>query len=454
MKKLKLASLSRRFKSRPKVLGAAIFGLAFAVVGVIFLINILAAGETLYISPETSTVQTGVDVTVTVRLNTGTSSINAIDATIGYDQTKLQYKSIDASASAFPVAAVSTGGNGTVNIVRGITGNSVTGTVEVAKVTFTAISTTSTSATLTMSGVAANNGQSIPLTLVGSTVSIVGSLSPRSASFTIEPSAAAPIVGTQFGLRVYATSSVPFQGGQVSVVLPTGLTYQGTLDTAGTAFNPVTTVTGTTGQQVNLVFVTQSTTMTGKQLVATIPVTASTAGAKSITFTGARLVDADNIDITPMTATAFSITANSASLPAPIVTIPGRTQLAATENITNLRQAFTITNFDSAATYAVTLGGQSLTVSGGGFTIPTSIRNGDLPLLIAVTRNGASGNASYTIRLRSPNVNRVACVELLDLLVVNRGYGAASTELDLNFDGTVSLVDLLTVTGNWGGACI
>jgi hypothetical protein len=48
----------------------------------------------------------------------------------------------------------------------------------------------------------------------------------------------------------------------------------------------------------------------------------------------------------------------------------------------------------------------------------------------------------------------VACVEFYDLLLVNKGYGAASTELDLNFDNTVSLIDLLTVTGNWGGACI
>jgi hypothetical protein len=453
MKKVKSASKWLRDQKRSHLVGASIFMVAFAIIGVAYLLNSFAAGERLYISPATSSVQAGSDVIVTLRLDAG-AGVNAIDATVAYDQTKLQFKSVDATASAFTTSLIEQGGNGTVNIVRGITNAVLTGDVEVAKITFTALGSTATTATLTVSGEAAND-DTVPLTFTNGMVNItVPQAPPSTTTFTIEPTAAAPLVGAQFGLRVYVTSTATFQGGNVTVNLPTGLAYQGTLDTTGTAFNPATTVAGTNAQLVNLVFVTQSTTMTGKQLIATIPVIGSTVGAKSVTFSGARLADNNNADITPITANPFSITINAASLPAPIVTIPGKTTIAATENITNLKQPFTITNFDSAATYTVTLSGQSLALTSNGFAIPTNIKNGDMTLQVTATKSGASGSSSYTIRLRSPNVNRIACVELLDLLVVNKGYGAASTELDLNFDGTVSLIDLLTVTGNWGGACL
>lgn len=454
MKKIRSTTKWLRSQKRQHVLGAGIFMLVFAVIGVTLLIRSFAAGERVYLSPATNSVQTGSDVTVSLRLDAGTG-VNGVDITVDYDQTKLQFKSIDGAASAFPMDLIATGANGKVNIVRAIPNVLVTGDVEIAKITFTALSTSATSAALTLSGQVSNGDQTGAPAFTNATVSItVPPVVTTTAAYTIESTATAPLVGSQFGLRVYVTSNAIYQGGEVIVNLPTGLAYTGTLDTSGTAFNPATTVTGTTAQSIHLVFVTQSTTMTGKQLVATIPVTASTVGAKSITFSGARLANLNNADITPITAAPFSITVNSASLPAPVVTIPGKTQIASSENITNLKQSFTITNFDSTATYSVKLGGQDLTMSGNAFSIPASVKNGDLTLQVAVTKTGASGSSSYTIRLRSPNVNRVACVELLDLLVVNQGYGAASTELDLNFDGTVSLIDLLTVTGNWGGACI
>lgn len=441
-------------KKRSHLVSASIFMLVFAVIGVVLLLRSFAAGETLYLSPNSGNVQTGSDFTVTIRMDTG-AGVNVVDATLTYDQTKLQFKSVDETASGFPTGLISTNTAGSVNIVRGITNTNVTGDVEVAKVTFTAIGTSAGSTNLVLSGEAAKDGNTVPLAFGSATLNITAPApTAHNTTFTIEPTVATPLVGGPFGLRVYITSDATFKGGEVVVNLPAGLAYQGTLDTAGTAFNPATTVTGTTAQLVHLVFVTQSTTMTGKQLIATIPVIGSTTGAKSVTFTGARLADNNNVDLTPITANPFSITINAASLPAPTVTIPGKSQIAASENITNLKQSFTITNFDSAATYTVTLGGQNISVSGNAFNIPASTTNGDHALLVAASKSGASGSASYTIRLRSPNVNRIACVELLDLLVVNDGYGAPSTTLDLNFDGTVSLIDLLTVTGNWGGACI
>ena len=455
MKKVRVASGRLPGKKQSSLFGAGIFVLVFAVIGIVLLLRSLAAGDRLYLSPATGTVQTGSDYTVTIRLDTSTGA-DGIDAKLSYDQTKFQFKSIDTTTSAFPTQAVSQNSNGVVELARVITPGSapLTGDMEVGKVTFTALGSTASTATFSIAGDVAKGGSPVTVTYTGSTANItVPQVPTQTTSYTIEPTVAAPIVGNQFGLKVYVTSTAVFQGGEVTVGLPTGLAYTGTLDTSGSTFNPATAVNGTTAQSVHLVFVTQSTTMTGKQLIATIPVNSTTTGAKAITLTGARLANLSSVDITPITADPFNITINAASLPAPIVTIPGKTQIAATENITDLKQPFTITNFDSAATYTVTLGGQSLTVTSNAFSIPASMKNGDYALLVTSTKSGASGNASYTIRLRSPNINRTSCVELLDLLLVNKGYGAASTELDLNFDGTVGLVDLLLVTGNWGGAC-
>lgn len=448
---------SLKDKKQRKKLVVGSFVLLFAIIGSVIILQSFAAAPEMYISPATSNVTTGSDVTVTIRVNPGTA-INAVDATITFDKTKLQFKSIDSSASAFALEGSATGSNttGTVNVARAISGGTVTSDVEVAKVTFTAISTASASTSLQLTGSAVNAGTAVTLSYTGSTISITGSSVPNTsqATYTIEPTVAAPINGTQFGLKVYVTSSDVFKGGEVVVNLPAGLAYQGTLDTTGTAFNPATTVTGTTAQLVHLVFVTQSTTLTGKQLVATIPVMASTTGAKSVTFSGAQVADINNANMATITANPFTITVNSASLPAPVVTLPGSSAIGSSTTVTDLKQSFAISNFDNTATYTITLGGQNIPVSNGSFSIPSSIKNGDLTLQVAVTKNGASGNTTATIRLRSPNVNRTGCVDLQDLLVVNDGYGKASTELDLNFDGTVSLIDLLTVTGKWGGDCI
>jgi hypothetical protein len=457
MRKISPASMWVRGKGRPHIVGIAVSVAAFVIVGTILLIRSLAAGSSLTLVTTTQTAKIGDDYVVTLRMTPGTAT-TAVDSTITYDQTKLQFKSLDTSGSSFPAIAIAQGGDGKVNVVEFTTGTALSGDLELAKVTFTVIGSTVGSTTLTATGEAGSIGETdvttVALTPATATLNIALPQTPQSASYTIEPTVAAPLSGSQFGLKVYANSDALYQGGEVIVNLPSGLAYTGTLDTTGTAFNPATTVTGTTAQSVHLVFVTQSTTMTGKKLVATIPVTASSTGDKSVTFSGARLADLNGNDITPMTANAFNITVNAASLPAPVLSIPGKSPIASTEAINDLKQTFTITNLDSAATYVVKLAGQTLPVTNGSFSIPSSMKNGDLALQVSLTKNGASGSANFTIRLRSPNVNRIACVELSDLLLTNKGYGGTSTELDLNRDGTVSVIDLLTVTANWGGACV
>ncbi len=444
---------------QPKVLGATIFIVAFAALGVFLLTRSLAVGERIYINPSEVEVEPGDTLTVTLRLNGG-SGVQAVETILSYDKDKLQFVSIDETSSGFPQGFISSGGDGTVNVTRGQLTGSVTSDIEIAKVTFSVIASTSSTTALTLSGQTSNTNGDVLVPAFGNSTVTISAEQPvaRSASFRIEPTVAAPVVGAQFGLKVYVSSTVPMQGGEVDITLPAGLAYQGTLDNAGSAFNPTTTVTGTGAQRVNLVFVTQSTSLINEQLVTTIPVVATTTGAKNITMSSPRVADLDEQDITPVTSPALSVNVNAASLPAPTVSRSGGAQLSASNDITGLKQAFTITNFDSGATYTVKFErsgvSQNVTVSGNGFSIPATLGNNDYTLVISSSKSGASGNASFTIRLRSPNVNRQGCVELLDLLAVNGAYGAASTEFDLNFDGSVGLADLLTVTQSWDGACV
>lgn len=136
---------------RQRWLEFGVFMIAFAIVGALFLYKGFAAGEVLYLSPSTGKAQTGSDYTVTLRAAPG-SGINSVDATIIYDQSKLMFKSIDTSASAFTADFISEGGNGQVHIVRGVFSTMVTTDSEVAKITFTTLVKTVGTTAMTLTG--------------------------------------------------------------------------------------------------------------------------------------------------------------------------------------------------------------------------------------------------------------------------------------------------------------
>lgn len=442
-------------KSNVQRLGV-LFIAGFAVIGVILLIRSFAATGQIYLLPSTTSVQNNTDVTVAVRINPGTSVGVVENVTVTYDSAKFQFVSINYTGSAFDASlAENTSTPGQVKFSRGALSNpEITTDSLIANVTLKALAG-SGSTNLAVTGQAAGGnppaysdpaGHQVTMTLTGDVTTA------NSASYTIESTSPTPGMGSQFGLQVYVESDAFIQGGVVDVNLPDGLAYNGTLDTTGSAFNPATTVNGTTAQLVKLVFITQSTTLTGKHLVATIPVTASSEGPKAVNFSNFEVTDTNDQPV-PTTANPFSITVGT-QMPAPIVTIPGLPQLGASVDITDFRQSFSIVNFDPAATYTITIGGQTLAQSGGTFSLQTSLRNGDHTLVVSVSKSGASNSASHDVRLRSPNVNRLGCVDFADLSAVNKGYGGTNPEFDLDFNGTVGLIDLLTVTANWATTCV
>lgn len=466
------------YQKNPKSkLFAGVFVLLFAVVGVALLLSSFAAvpANQVYITPATASVLNGDNVTVAVRINPPTSGVDSVQATISYDQTRLQFVSMDSAGSPgspFTTQFAASGGNGTVNINRGIPATVpvvyVTADSLVANVTFRALvgGNVATMLQLVSPTQATFGGANTNPTTAGSTITLTSPVTPPSetASFTIESTNPTPPTGTQFGLKVFVTSNANMQGGQVNVNLPAGMAYQGTLDTAGTAFSPATTVTldgsgnpCTSSQKVCLVFATQSANLTGKQLIATIPVIASNGGTQSITFTQPDLVNTSDVHITSITANPFSITVGT-PIAKPIVSLTGGATLGTSVDIIDFKQSFTITNFDTAptATYTVTIGSTAVPITSGGiFAIPISVLNGNYTLLVAVSKSGSSDSVSTQMRLRSPNVNRIGCVDLTDLLAVNKAYGSTTNiAYDLDFNGTVGLVDLLTITRAWGTACV
>ncbi len=100
---------------------------------------VLAAGSaTLTLDPASGSYAKEASFTVTVH-ETSTEQVNAVQADLTYDQTKLQFVSVDMSTSAFDLNVPNSNGNGSVKISAAKSGSSLSGDQIVGKVTFKAL---------------------------------------------------------------------------------------------------------------------------------------------------------------------------------------------------------------------------------------------------------------------------------------------------------------------------
>lgn len=135
------------------------------------------------LSPSSGTYKPGDTVTVSIYVNTGGQSVNAVQSDFTYTSSRLQFQSINSSGSAFAIDASSTGGGGSVSIARGnitaVSGSSIL----VARVNFTVLSGNDGAVSLTLSSSS---------TVASSTTNqdILGSRS--GASYTVATPAPAP----------------------------------------------------------------------------------------------------------------------------------------------------------------------------------------------------------------------------------------------------------------------
>ncbi|HET9850288.1 MAG TPA: cohesin domain-containing protein [Candidatus Saccharimonadales bacterium] len=115
----------------------------------------LAASGSIYLSPSGTSVQVDNSISLYLRISPGTA-VNAVQATVNYDSSKLEF--ISSSPSAFPTCPQNSGGGGVVTISCAILGGSVTSDSLISAISFKALAG-SGSTSLSLSGAnAAYNG--------------------------------------------------------------------------------------------------------------------------------------------------------------------------------------------------------------------------------------------------------------------------------------------------------
>jgi len=96
------------------------------------------------LTPSSGSYVVGSDLTVTV-YETSSDPVNAVEADLTYDQTKLQYSSVDMSQTAFTLGVPNSNGNGSVKLIAAEqAGSGYTGQQVVGSVTFKVLASSGT----------------------------------------------------------------------------------------------------------------------------------------------------------------------------------------------------------------------------------------------------------------------------------------------------------------------
>jgi hypothetical protein len=236
-----------------------------------------AATNQLYLSPSSGNVIEGNNVDVAVRMDSGTDPVNAVQANLTYDPTKLQFVSISAAGSAFGLEAQSAGGAGTVSIARATSGGAapVTGDQLVATVTFKALVSGTTADVAFGSGSAVVNSDTnsnILVSSAGATFDLVAAATPT-PTLTPTPSPTATPSPTPSA----TPSSTPSAGSATmylnpssgSVTAGANLTFAIREDSGATGVNAVQADYNYSTTQFELVSIDSSTSDFGLQAVST-----------------------------------------------------------------------------------------------------------------------------------------------------------------------------------------
>lgn len=145
--------------------------------------SVSAAGASISMVANKSTVSAGSSLVVAVYINGGGTPINAIQVDLNYPTSKLQYVGVNFSGGAFEIGAAAGGGNGAVSIARGTT-STISGSALVGTVTFKALAS-SGSATIGVSSSSSLVNPSNP------TASIAYYGAPTTINFGVVASASA-----------------------------------------------------------------------------------------------------------------------------------------------------------------------------------------------------------------------------------------------------------------------
>jgi len=370
-----------------------------------------AAGSAiLYLTPATQNINQNNSFTVQVRENSGSEPVNAVQANLSYDPTKLDYLSTDFTGSAFEVAAESVGGNGTIRIARGVTGGqpAVTGDKLIATITFKARTIPGTTTVNFAAGsiiARSTDNTDILGTTNPGTYTIINP--PPSVSVT-NPSNNALILGT---VNVTANASDDLAVTNVEFLVD-GV-VKGSDATSPYSYS------------LNTLTLSNSThTISAKAYDSTTSTTAS------ITVT---------IDNAPPTVSITSPTTGT--------TVSGIVNIAATatDNHSINKVEFYVDNtlLATDATSPYSYSWDSTTIIDGTHSLK------------AKAFDSAGNNTTATISITVSNkklgdINGDNKVDLLDLSTLLTLWNTNDPSADLNKDGIVNVLDLSTLLSKWG----
>ena len=153
---------------KTKVLFAALYTLAL-VAPLVLTRSVLALGS-VYLSPSSASVAHGSNLTINLRINPGTA-VTVVQAVVNFDPAKLQYVSLDASASPFDTSVSKTIGSNSISISRAVLDPAgVSGDSLVASITFMALPYSGNTSITVSSANAAFNGSYTNPGTSGSTI--------------------------------------------------------------------------------------------------------------------------------------------------------------------------------------------------------------------------------------------------------------------------------------------
>lgn len=473
-----------------------------ALTGVYLVYKSHAANDSLVLTPATANVGLGTNVTVTITENSGTDAVNAVEADLTYDATKLQFVSIDSSSSPFTLQAVSTGGSGTVKIARATTGTTVTGAQLVGTVTFTAIGTGSTPVNFAASSalVRASDTVNVLTIMTGATYTIADTTAPSTPTGLAAPTKTDTSISLSWTASTDNVGVTSYQilrnGAQVGTSATPGFTDTGltpntsysytvkALDAAGNA-STASTALVTSSLPDTTKPSTPGTPTAPSKTVTTINLT-WTASTDDVAVTGYRIlrngvqVGTNTVNsftdtgLTPNTSYTYTIiavdaagNASTASTALVSSTLADTTKpttptglASPSKTTTTVSLTWTASTDDVAVTnYQVLRNGVQVGTSATPSFTDVGLTQGTA-YSYTVTASDAAGNVStataplvVTTISKPGDVNGDGLVNISDLSILAAHFGQSGQTRstgDLDGNGAVNIFDLSVLAQYWG----
>ena len=494
--------LLKPLRTRPQLLLAIM--MLFVVVGVVVVSISHAANDALTLSPATSTVSLGSSFSVTITENSGTDPVNAVEADLTYDQSKVQFASVDATTSAFSVQAANSGGGGIVTIARGVTGGAapLTGSQTVAIVNFTTVAPGSAAINFAGSSaiVRSTDSTNVLVTKTGGTYTIADTTAPTVptgltsptqtvSSNTLNWTASTDNVGVT-GYKVYRNGTQVGTSASTSFT-DTGLTPKTAYSYTVAAFDAAgnTSAQSTTQSFTTLADTTAPSVPTG--LVKTANTLTSinfswTASTDNVGVTGYK-VYRGGVQIATGASTSFSDTGLTPGTSFPYTVAA----FDAAGNTSNQSTAGTFSTLADTTPPSVPTGlsasGQTATtiplswiastdnVGVTGYKIYRNAAQVGTSSTSSYTDTGLTGGVSYSYTvaafdaagntssqstagafstvIKVGDLNGDGVIDILDLSIFCSNYGktgATRAMGDLNGDGTINIIDLSILLSHYG----